>query len=378
MDRPDSQNRAFQAEPKNSYLKMDSGNQPINLITYLFILWRHKSLFLFCLFLPMALLGCKYFFSESKYHLYLRYDIRSWELTHEDASLLVDRFYANVTPSFIPGISEDEFSKVKVGVWPVVKSSPAYRPSQDNMAEFLEIAFSAESREHLEREMASLRGYFEQVVQLYSFRDFLLRQEMNWRSQINQLEQFLIDLEPQIEMQKELFERFSSMNSSDVELLEWAPAGGQFDLGQKTEFLPVSYHVRAVLIRIAELEEERRWKKSLCVRYDHMISVAHSLLETFQSIPSDYTLERLHNHLVEFLNAENDEAAVQFVNTFRRNVENRMTTFQLAVPGPVSLISLDRLRIGLLTFFGALIISVVVVLLWEGISSSLRERAEGS
>lgn len=380
MDCPVDTKQIIQTESNHSHPMADRDDRPINLIVYLLILWRHKGLFLFCLFLPMVLLGVTYLLSENDYQSYLRYDIRNWDLTQEDALLLMDRFYANASPVWMVGMSEAEFMEVRANIWPKLKPNSAYRPAPDNKAEFLEIAFSGGSREHLENKMAVIRRYFEQFVQLYSFRESLLRQEINWRSQITLLEEEIVGMELQIEIQKALFERFSGMsvigNEANVfHEREWIE--GQFDLGQKTEFLPISYQIRAAQIRIAQLEEEREGKKVLRSRYDHMLSVIDFLLTELCAISSDNTLDRLHDRLVEILNAEKDETTEQFLSSFRRNVENRITSFQLAVPGPVSLIALDRLRIGFLTLIGALVLSVVVVLLWEGIRSSLREKAKG-
>jgi len=378
----------------------------INLIDYFLVLWKHKWLILLGSVLPALIVGLFLFSSPGNYEVTYVYDVRDdvrddvsgWNLNEQNYNVLISRFYSEENLSKITNkLRENGFNEYAklIGIArnsldalqgllkfePVpsyidlskekVNNPEQLTQIQKLTAQLLNITIVGKSKENLAKIAMVIRDNFEKVIPIYSTEQQVVDAINRYRTQMANIEAVRFSLDLSVKTNKAVLERLKKIDlgipdkSEDNVIL-------QFDIGGKSEYLPLGYQIRAAEAKIVELEENIGVNEAKFNHYKNLSALGERLAAELKDKASAYyTIEQYHTFLTGLTGDYKTDEIKDYLASYIKKIENRISASTPVSQTPkISSIAKGTVKKSAIVFVIALMMSVFVSFLLEGLKKS--------
>ncbi|MBW8000456.1 MAG: hypothetical protein FVQ80_00345 [Planctomycetes bacterium] len=330
-----------QTTDKDVQEKGDIYEDEINLIGHLIVLWKWKWLILVFSILPTFVVWVTLFSSPKDYKVTYVYDLRgdlsNWDLTEKNYNILVSSFYskenlakivkklrdngitvyaerlsaASGNPTALNGLlkfeplpSYPDLSKMKM------TTQEQLEQMQKLTAQLLNISIVGKPKGDVPKISSVIRDNLENVTPVYMAQEQLSASIRGYKAMMARIESSRFSLKLALKTNKSALGKLKSMEPrasdgfrSNVTL--------QFDVGGKSEHLPLVYQIQALESEIVKLEKRVEGDEENYKYYKDLLALNEKLLGlSTKSIASYYTIQEYHSFLLE-LNKRNRKAGVE-------------------------------------------------------------------
>jgi hypothetical protein len=241
-------------------------------------------------------------------------------------------------------------------------------------ANLLRLTITARPKSAIPAIASAVRDNFENVVSVYGVAEAVKDVSRSYKMRMARIEQGRFDLELLMNKNKSILEglshpqaQISGEKNSKVLL--------QFDVGDKTEYLPREYQIQAIESKIVELQESLNTDKQRHRYYGELLALNDKILaELTRGRSSGYTIQQFHSFLEGLAGKSESSGLNDYLNSYIRKIENRISVGAPVTQQPrVYPVAKGTLKKSAVAFSVCLMISVFAVFLTEGLQKSRRE-----
>jgi hypothetical protein len=376
----------------------------INLIDYVMVLWKYKHLILAGSVLPALLVGIIFFFWPTDYNVTFIYDVSNtgsrdiadWNLNQTNYDLLVNQFYGEKNiDQIIKKLQEgglDEYAQV-LNSAKISKDLPRYisfevLPPYPDLSRVqitstvqleeirklqaisLKMTITARPAESILKISSIIRENFEQAVPTY-----LIEKELNvaasgLKAEMADIEKNKFYLDLALQTKKLTLEKLKSLK------IEPSDRTGvtviQFNISDKSEFLPMEYQIQAKEYQIAEDEEKIKFNEAKHNYNKNMLEFNGKLSAELQKNgTSFYTIRQFHTFLVGLSNSYESSEVKDYLSYLIKRFENRISDGGPVADRPlIYAVSKGTAKKSAVVFMASLMVSVFAAFLCEGIKKN--------
>lgn len=393
----------------------------INLIDYFLVLGRHKLLIILGSLLPALAVGLFFYLSPREYKLTYCYDVRgeritvdpntgkssrryesyagSWDLDNKNFRILLDRFYSDRNiGQIISGLESKNLnqyaekikrasSKSDVSIRqlidfevypPFIETSHLDQAGPEELkrltgikAELLWLTITSKNRTNLYKIGSVIRDNLENVIPVYIIEEKLKADARRFRRKMADIEEDRFQRDIRLETNREILEK---LENADITEPRGTPgnAGIEFDVGNKSEYLPLESQIRAVKSRIIELEGQVSADKSRYHYYRDSLELNNDIINKLQNdVSSGYTVHRFRDFLDGVVDECENENVKNYLTSFIKRIDNRISATVPVTEKPrVSAAPRGTAKKAGVTFAIALLLSIFAAFLREGIKQT--------
>jgi len=149
------------------------------------------------------------------------------------------------------------------------------------------------------------------------------------------------------------------------------------NVGDSSEYLPLTYQIQAVESRIINLEETIRENQSKYDYYRNVLSLNEMLFDEIEDkMSSYYTIGQFHSFLTNLLEGYKGQEVADYLKSYIKKIENTMLSITLITENPeVYQVPKFMLRTSAIVFVIPLMISIFASVLLDNLQ---RIRAQAS
>ena len=366
----------------------------IDLAEYLMVIWRHKYLIVAGSILPTLIIGLMLSSGPRQYKL--TYTYSNWKLDDKSFEMFLDGFYSGENlDRIIRKLKDKGFEKyaVSIGnagaggrksiqqlilfeVWPpYMDLSRTEGKDASEMEELRKLTslldkmtVTAEPQSDVAAIASIVRNNVENVTPLFDIERELIAEVNEYRTKMARIEENRFSLELSLKAKTNILAQLKDIKVEVPDTNE-ANFALQFDIGDRSEYLPLGYHIRAAEIGIVELKEEVRQNEEEYTYHKELVAVNEKLLaEIRNSKSSEYTVGHFHSFLSDLTGSSEKTEVKDYLDAYIKKLENRMLSRAPVTDTPKTY-SLGRGTVKKtgITFAVSLMISVFVAFLREGI-----------
>jgi len=146
----------------------------------------------------------------------------------------------------------------------------------------------------------------------------------------------------------------------------------QFDVGGRSEYLPIEYQIQAAESRIIQLEETIKENEEKYKYYKNLLDLNEKLFaEVKNKALSDYTIQQFRLFLLESVKEVEKEELKDYLSSYTKRIENRIAASVPVTENPGTYaVSKGTVKKSAIVFAVALMMSVFVAFLLEGLKKS--------
>jgi hypothetical protein len=143
----------------------------------------------------------------------------------------------------------------------------------------------------------------------------------------------------------------------------------QFDLGTRSEFLPIEHQIQTAEMKIIELGETIKNNEKEYEYYRDLLGLDEKFFAVLgNGAVSGYTLRKFHSFLVEFAKQVEKQELRDYLGSYIKSIENRMAASIPVTEQPsVYVVSNNTVQKSAIVFAACLIISMFAAFLLEGL-----------
>jgi hypothetical protein len=410
----------------------------VDLLDYLAVLWKRKNLVMLSSVLPALLVGGVLLLSPNDYKVTYEYDVSNhsrdhsgtdvgdgpidlftkdvvdrwgyplatdlgnWNLNARSYNVLLRLFYSKENLDRLvdrlkkEGVTEyaklisgarqrrDQERLVKFEAFPPYTDLSKVKQTDPTMvkrvremnAQLLDMTITARPKDKLSKIFAVIRQNFESEISAYLVAEQLNVAMIELRARMARIERERFPLQLDLEKNKSVLAKLKGIRPST--------AGGtesgvvlQFDIGARSEFLPIEYHIQFAELRIVELEEtiKKGEKEYRC--YKDLLGLNEGFLAKVRSgAPSGYTIQEFHLFLLEIMEKVEKEELSDYLGSYVKGIENRMAASAPITEYPsVYAVPKGAARKTAIVFAACLVMSIFAAFLFDG---ALKSRVPAS
>ena len=146
----------------------------------------------------------------------------------------------------------------------------------------------------------------------------------------------------------------------------------QFDVGSRSEYLPLGHQRRAAEARIIEIEENIKANEEKYKHYKNLLPLNEKLLaELKNNAFSYYTIQQFHSFLTDLVDSYNNNELKDYLNSYIKKIENRISASAPVTEKPrIYAVSKGAVRKNAIVFAVSLVISIFAAFLLEGLKKN--------
>lgn len=402
-----------QPVPTNVQEKKNIYEDEINLIDYFRVFWKRKYFIVLGSALLTLVVGLIIFLRPRDYKVTYVYDVKdrdaydvnsqstydvsNWNLDEKNYDMLLDRFYSaeNIDKianklrgngldryaELISGASgrEDskklidfevlppylDFSKLKV-------TDPAQLEQIRRLeALLLKMTIAGRPKNDIPKISLVIRDNFENVIPVSLVEEQLNAAARTYKAKMADIEENRFGLELDLETSKSVLAKLKNTKTK-------IPDGGesnitlQFDIGGKTEYLPIEYQIQAIEAKTIQVEEEILANEKNRSYYENLLALNERLLAKLKNNGfSYYTIQQFHSFLTGLVDNYNNKELKDYLSSYIKRVENRMSASAPVTKKPkVYAVPKDTAKKSAIVFVVLLMILTFAAFLLEGIQKS--------
>ncbi|MBL7106022.1 MAG: hypothetical protein ISS77_00250, partial [Phycisphaerae bacterium] len=345
----------------------------INLIDYFLVFWKRKWFIFLASVLPALIVGLVIFFLPRSYELtYVydlddytrdearydtrdeaRYDVGNWNLDEKSYNVFVSRFYSDENLNNIVsklqenGYNEHAKSMTNAGsnlngLQKLVKFEPV--PSYIDLskvkitdpeqleqirkltAQLLNVTIIGRPKDRFIKMASVVRDNIEQVVPMYSIQREVINTINKYRAKMGDIEKSRFNIELNLKRNKAVLAKLEEIKVGVSDKTE-DNVTLQFDVGGRSEYLPLGYQIRAAEAKIIEFEENIKINTGKYNYYKNLLALNEKLsAELAKSVSSYYTIQQYHSFLTELIGSCESEELKDYLASYIKAIENRIST----------------------------------------------------
>ncbi len=364
----------------------------IDLMDYFVLLWRHKYLILAGSILPTLVIGLVLFFSPRDYRL--TYTYSSWKLNDKGFEMFLDGFYSGENlDRIIRNLKDEGFHEyaASIGsasgrkslqglilfeVWlPYMDLSRTKGMGASEMEQLrrltsllIKMTITARPQSDVAAIASIVRNNVENVTPLFDIERELIVEINEYRTKMAEIEENRFGLELSLKTKTNVLAQLKNIKVEVPDTNE-ANFALQFDIGDRSEYLPLGYHIRAAETGIVELKEEVRQKEDEYTHHEKLVALNEKLLAEIRgSKPSEYTIGQFHSFLSDLAGSSEETEVKGYLSAYIKELENRMLS-RVPVTDTPKTYSLGRgtVKKSCIAFVMFLMVSVFAAFLREGV-----------
>ncbi len=378
----------------------------INLIDYFLVLWKRKWLILLGSILPVLIVGLVFFFSPRNYEVTYVYDVRddvrddisNWNLNEKNYNILINRFYSEENLNKIINVLREnglnEYAELirnagnsldalknllkfeAVPSYADLSEAKITDPEQLEQiqklkAQLLNMTIVGEPKEDLLKIASVIRSNLENVIPAYMIQERLSANMRTGKTMRADIESNRFSLELTFKKNKSTLEKLKSIKTQTPDKTE-SDIILQFDVGGRSEYLPIEYQIQAAESRIIQLEETIKENEEKYKYYKNLLDLNEKLFAEVQNKTlSGYTIQQFRLFLLESVKEVEKEELKDYLSSYAKRIENRIAASVPVIENPGTYaVSKGTVKKSAIVFAVALMMSVFVAFLLEGLKKS--------
>jgi len=386
----------------------------INLIDYFRVLWKRRYFIVLGSVLPALIVGLFFFFLPRNYEVTYVYDVRddvrddviddvrddisNWNLNEKNYNILINRFYSEENLNKIinvlrenglneyaelirnAGNSLDALKKLlkfeAVPSYTDLSEAKVTDPVQLEQiqkltAQLLNMTIVGEPKEDLLKIASVIRSNLENVISTYMIQEQLSANIRTDKTMMADIESNRFSLELTLKKNKSTLEKLKSIKTQTPDKIE-SDIILQFDVGGRSEYLPIEYQIQAAESRIIQLEETIKENEEKYKYYKNLLDLNEQLFaEVKNKALSDYTIQQFRLFLLESVKEVEKEELKDYLSSYTKRIENRIAASVPVTENPGTYaVSKGTAKKSAIVFVVALMMSVFVAFLLEGLKKS--------
>ena len=213
-----------------------------------------------------------------------------------------------------------------------------------------------------------VRNNVENVTPLFDIERELIAKINEYRMEMAQIEENRFGLELSLKSKTNVLAQLKDIKV-EVPDMNGANFALQFNIGDRSEYLPLAYHIRAAEIGIIELKEEVRQNEDEYTHYKELAALNEKLLaEIRNSKSTEYTVGQFRSFLGDLAGSSEKTEVKDYLAAYIKKLENRMLS-RVPVTDTPKTYSLGRGTVKKtgIAFAVFLMVSVFAAFLIEGV-----------
>jgi len=417
--------RAENDDLKEVQREANTYEDEINLMDYFLVLWKRKWFIGVGSLLPTLIVGgILFFFCPKNYSVTYMYEIEdksfydvrdrdsynvqdqssydtfSWDLNEKNFDVFCNIFYSQENISNIVNkLQENGLAKYaalmsKTGTktdtkegpnkFVVFEVEPPYvELSKVNITEstkleqirqlkamLLKLTIIGRPQNDIPRISLVIRNNLENIIPVYLVEKKLNAVVQECRAKMAQIERnrFSVDLE--LKTDKSILEKLRNITT------EASKGEGnitlQFDVGGRSEYLPIEYQIQSTESKVVQLEEQIVADEKRYTYYKDLLTLNEKLLaEIKDKASSYYTIQQFHSFLTGLVDGCENEGLKSYLNSRIKSISNRISASIPVTEKPkVYPIAKGTVKKSGIVFVVSLMIAVFAAFLSEGLKKS--------
>jgi hypothetical protein len=277
--------------------------------------------------------------------------VSNWNLNEKNYTMLLDSFYsAENTGKIVSKLREnglDRYAKlisraqkeeelkkfIDFEVLPSYVNLSKARITDPAMLEqigqlrahLLNMTIVARPKSDIPKISLVIRDNIENVVPLYSIEQGLIETIRGYRAQMADIEENKFGLEIELEGEKATLAKLKTVKTGASDKAE-GNVILQFDLGDRSEYLPLGYQTQAAESKILELEENINVNEQRYEYYKSLLGLNRKLFaELKRNVASYYTIQQFHSFLTGVVKDSKDKELIDYLSAYIKKIENRIS-----------------------------------------------------
>ncbi len=386
-----------QATCDNAQEEANIYEDEINLMDYFFVLWKRKWFILLATLLPTLLIGIALFVYPRTYKVTYVYDVNNWDISEKNYRVLCSRFYSeenlnkiiddlkkNKLDKYAEQIRKASYYEVKkfvklevsppfVDVYGLKVTNPDQLDKLRGMKAFLlDMTMTGKPLKDLGKVALVIRDNFEEVAPLYMINEQLLADIRGYNSRLANIESSKFALELDLKNKTEML---AELKKIDVTTL--GKKGGeivlQFDVGGRSQYLPLPYQVQAIESEIVELQGKLKADVANYKYYKDLLDLNAKVLAELNgklASDNDYTINLFELFLMGLTSEYKKQELKDYLASYIKKIENRISVGVPVSENPgVYPVAKGTVKKSAIVFVVALLMSVFVSFLLEGVKN---------
>lgn len=386
----------------------------INLMDYFVALWKRKYFIVLGSVLPALIVGLFFFSSPRNYEVTYVYDVRdnvrddvrndvrddisNWNLNEKNYNILINRFYSEENLNKIINVLREnglnEYAELLRNAGNSLdalknllkfEAVPSYadlskakitdpeqlEQIQKLKAQLLNMTIVGEPKEDLLKIASVIRSNLENVIPTYMIQEQLSANMRTDKTMRADVESNRFSLELTLKKNKSTLEKLKSIKTQTPDKLE-SDIILQFDVGGRSEYLPIEYQIQAAESKIIQLEETIKENEEKYKYYKNLLDLNEKLFAEVQNKTlSGYTIQQFRLFLLESVKEVEKEELKDYLNSYAKRIENRIAVSVPVTENPGTYaVSKGTVKKSAIVFAVALMMSVFVAFLLEGLKKS--------
>jgi len=404
----------------------------INLIDYLLVLWKHKWFILLGSIMPTLMVGLIIYFLPRDYTITYTYDVKdqyrtydvkdqyktydvkdrykdqyrdrttmdvsNWNLDERNYNILISRFYSEEnTDKIISKLREnglEQYAKQIItagnkldGLKSLLKFEPVptYIDLSDTKiadaeqleklrqlkALLLKMTIIGKPKNDIPRISAAIRDNLENVTPVYVVQEQLSTEIRTHKARLANIESNKFSLKLALKTNNVALEKLKSMKPQTQDEVE-SNVLLQFDVGGRSEYLPLGYQIQALESEIVSLEKQVGANRENYEYYKNLLALNEKLLAGLKKgISSYYTIQQYHSFLIKLIDDYEAEELKDYLKSYIKKIENRIAASVPITENPtIYPVAKGTVKKSAIVFVIALMLSVFVAFLLESLKKS--------
>ena len=394
-----------QPVPSNFQEKASTYEDEINLIDYFRVFWKRKYFILLGSVLPALLVGLILFFRPRDYKVTYVYDVKdqsvydisSWNLDEKNYKVLLDRFYSEGNINRIvnklqknglakyaeliskAGKGEDLKKFVDFEVLPPYVDISKAKITDPNKLEqirqlkalLLKLTIIGRPKSDIPKISLVIRDNLESVIPVYFVEEHLNTAMQEYRAKMADIEENRFNLELALKRDKSILAKLKNIKAGTSDKTEGRIIL-EFDVGGRSEYLPVEYQIQATESGAIQLEEQIAANEKKYSYYDDLLTLNKKLFAELKDKTSPYyTIQQFHSFLTDLADSYKSKDLKDHLNSLIKKIENRVSAGAPVTEEPkVYGIRKGTVKKTAITFAVLLMMTIFAAFLLEGIQKS--------
>ncbi len=404
MVRSENDKSNKQTPDKNTCEETNLYEDEVNLIDYFRVLWKQKYFILSATVLPVLFVVTILLLWPRTYKVTYVYDVRDdidvpndvqnkiseWNLNEKNYQVLLSRFYSEENLSKLKdkfqknelkkyaeqlNSSHDELKKL-VGFEIVPPFFDISRLNITNIdqidriknieASLLNVTITGKMKEDMYKISSVIQDNIENGMLLYMAKEQLSSYIREYNGKLADIERNKFSLELALKNNNEILAELKKVNAGisdnkqDNIIL-------QFNVGEQSQYLPLSYQIQAAEFKRIELEERIKTNEEKYEYYKELLDLNNRILaELNNKLSGNYSTEQFKSFLTGLTASYEKPQLKDYLSSYIKKIENRISASKPVTENPkIYPVAKGTIKKSGTVFAAALVISIFAAFLRE-------------
>lgn len=319
---------------------------------YFRIIWKRRYLILAGSLLPTLLAGLFFYLSPQTYKISLRYDVQdhfcataksanpgkppyynfgNWNLNKYNYDMYLDDFFGDENTDRIESkYPEYEHETVSFDVWPSYPDLSNIKTTdfahikrfRETTPQLLFVNITHTSESELSKAVPFVRDNIENAIPLSLIKTQIADIIKEYKMAIATIDENLLNAKNLLKTNTNILPRLKNLDLEPSSEQANRNVVLQFDIGEKVDYLPLSYQIEIMESQIIRLTEQINEKEELHGYMEQIVALNTALLEELTEKQSITTIGQFRKFLMKLLTESEGERLSHFLRGYIQKTEN--------------------------------------------------------